>query len=73
MVHFIACKKTTDALEVVTLFFHEIYKLHGLPLSIVSEVTLGFLVIFGVLYDVFYVLALICVSHIILKPMIKQR
>ena len=36
MVHFIPCKKT-DALQVAQLYFHEIYRLHGLPTSIVSD------------------------------------
>lgn len=36
MAHFIPCKKTTYAINVATLFFHEIYRLHGLPSSIVS-------------------------------------
>ncbi|GAA0143744.1 hypothetical protein LIER_04354 [Lithospermum erythrorhizon] len=37
MAHFIACKKTTDAIHVATLYFREIYRLHGLPMSIVSN------------------------------------
>lgn len=37
MVHFLPCKKTTDALHVATLFLRKIYRLHGLPLSIVSD------------------------------------
>ncbi|CAL9234750.1 unnamed protein product, partial [Arabidopsis halleri] len=37
MAHFVPCKKTTDAVRVAQLFFQEIYRLHGLPTSIVSD------------------------------------
>ena len=37
MMNFIPCKKTTDVVHVAELFFKEIYRLHGLPTSIVSD------------------------------------
>ena len=37
MAHFIACKKTADAVRVAQLFFKEVYRLHGLPETIVSD------------------------------------
>lgn len=37
MVHFVPGKRTMDALKVAQLFFKKIYRLHGLPSSIVSD------------------------------------
>ena len=37
MAHFISCKKTNDATNIANLLYSEIVRLHGLPLSIVSE------------------------------------
>ena len=43
VVHFIACKKTADAMNVAQLYFCEVYRLHDLPLFIVFDRDMQFL------------------------------
>lgn len=43
MAHFDPCKRTTDALHVAQLYFREIYQIHGLPSSIISDCDTRFL------------------------------
>lgn len=37
MAHFIPCKRTADAVLVANLFFREVFRVHGLRSSIVSD------------------------------------
>lgn len=43
MVHFIPCKRTPDVMNVAQLFFREVYRLHDLPMSIVSDRDIRFI------------------------------
>lgn len=43
MAHFISCHTTYDAVQVATLYFKEIVRLHGIPRSMVSDRDVKFL------------------------------
>jgi hypothetical protein len=37
MAHFVACKKTSEVVQVANLFFQEVVRLHDIPKSITSD------------------------------------
>lgn len=43
LAHFIYCKKTSNALNIATLFFNEIVRLPGLPTSLTSDHDIKFI------------------------------
>lgn len=47
MAHFLPCFKTFDASHVAKIFFNEIFHLHGLPKSIVSNQDTSFMSYFS--------------------------
>lgn len=47
MIHFFACKKYHDAINITNLFFQEVHRLNGIPSTIVSNRDVKYLSNFG--------------------------